>query len=105
MLYLARFDNGCLVAICEGGTSRIGGVCLSLKTGVRPTTSSIIPSKYGSVACFVLCEALATLTNGIGILSLSVTRELDSDAVKTLLGELKNLVAGEKRSSGNSSQS
>jgi len=91
-LRLLSLMNGCFLVVSEGVEERVGAVIVSLKLerGVKSTT--IIPPRYGKVFSTILAEMVANLSQGMTILSLYLTCELDTETGRGLLREVKDFL-------------
>ena len=90
LVNMLKFDNGRFVSINEGG-NRLGAMTVSLATGPTPITSSVIPAKSESLFLKLVAERLSSSFKGIGIVTISISKELDSNSAKTLMGEIEEL--------------
>ena len=84
--------NGRFVTVSEGTKSRIGGLVLSLRTGERMNTSTLIPAKFGGIFPSMIAELVAARTNGIAIVSLYVASDLPTSAMRQLLRAVEQLL-------------
>ncbi|MEM1524634.1 MAG: hypothetical protein QW618_00685 [Nitrososphaerales archaeon] len=91
-IQLLMFTNGCFLSISEGDVSKLGSMIIALKIGDRVESTVLIPSRYGGVFLNMLCELIANIINGIAIVSYYASKDLDSDSMRTLLLEIKNLI-------------
>ena len=84
LVQMLKFDNGNFVSVTEG-SKKIGAMVASIGTGPAPTTGT------ESLFLKLTAERLSTITKGISIVTISVSKELDSNSAKTLVGEIMEL--------------
>jgi hypothetical protein len=70
----------------------MGAITVSIKTGERATSSSLIPESKGSIFAGMIGELLADKLHGIAVVSLYLREELDTDSMKTLINEVRKLL-------------
>ena len=89
-----RMHNGCFASISEDSAPRMGGITLTIKSE-RGTvsSSSLIPERKGSLFASMVGELLAEKLGGIAVVSLYLREEIDTDSMKTLINEVRKLVA------------
>lgn len=92
VLQALALANGRFVTVSEGSKSRIGGLVLSLRTGDRANTSTLIPEKFGGIFPSMIAELVAARTNGIAIVSLYLASGLPNAAMRQLLREIETLL-------------
>lgn len=90
LVQMLKFDNGNFVSVTEG-SKKIGAMVASIGTGPAPTTATVIPSRTESLFLKLTAEKLSTITKGISIVTISVSKDLDSNSAKTLVGEIMEL--------------
>ncbi len=89
---LVQFANGCFANISEDQNGKMGAITVSIKTGERATSSSLIPESKGSIFAGMIGELLADKLHGIAVVSLYLREELDTDSMKTLINEVRKLL-------------
>lgn len=89
---LLIFVNGCFANISEDQGGKMGAISVSIKTGERATSTSLIPESKGSIFARMIGELLADKLHGIAIISLYLREELDTDSMKTLINEIRKLL-------------
>lgn len=89
---LLQFSNGCFASISEDQNPRIGAITVSTSSGEGATSSSLIPESKGSIFARMIGELLANKFHGIAIVSLYIREELDTDSMKTLINEVRNVL-------------
>ncbi len=89
---LLQFSNGCFASISEDQNPRIGAITVSTSSGESATSSSLIPESKGSIFARMIGELLANKFHGIAIVSLYIREELDTDSMKTLINEVRNVL-------------
>jgi len=87
-----RFINGLFVSIWEGYEQKIGGLSLAVKIIEQVNSSTIIPVKYGDTFGLMLAETVASESNGIVLISLFVSSELDNSIFQEIQKELFNIL-------------
>ena len=86
-------SNGCFASISEDKTPRMGAITVAVKTDERSTSSSLIPESKGGIFAGMVGEMLAEKLRGIAVVSLYLREELDSVSMKTLINEIRKLLA------------
>ena len=89
---LLQFTNGCFANISEDQNGKMGAITVSIKTGERATSSSLIPESKGSIFAGMIGELLADKLHGIAVVSLYLREELDPESMKTLINEVRKLL-------------
>jgi hypothetical protein len=87
------FQNGCFIAISEGVNQRIGAVTVSISASNKVSTAKIIPSKNDSMFVNTVAEKVASMINGICILSIHSSESLELEDMKAIMGEIMNTVS------------
>ncbi len=97
-LDILLMSNGCFLNISEGESPRIGAITLSVKsmTG-RPTSSSLIPERRGSMLAEMVGELLAEKLNGIAVTSLYLKADISADIMKILISKVKELLEADRK--------
>ena len=90
-LQILKFENGCFVSVTEGN-SKLGSMVVSLTTGQKPITTTVIPSKSESLFLKLIAERISTSMHGIAIVSTSIQKELDPDTAKVLMTEIIEII-------------
>ena len=90
-LRVSRFENGCFAAVTEGG-NRLGSLTVSLYNRSTPVTAEVIPAKSKSLFARLAAERLATRTDGVAILSVSVGGEVTAAAAREIMTGLDGMV-------------
>ncbi len=86
--------NGCFASLSEDNAPRMGGITLTVKSERGgASSSSLIPERKGSLFASMVGELLAEKLGGIAVVSLYLREEIDSDTMKTLINEVRKLVA------------
>ncbi|MDG6906141.1 MAG: hypothetical protein JRN20_10195 [Nitrososphaerota archaeon] len=89
---LLIFVNGCFANISEDQSGKMGAISVSIKTGERATSTSLIPESKGNIFARMVGELLADKLRGIAIISLYLREELDAESMKTLINEMRKLL-------------
>lgn len=88
---ILKFDNGYFVSVSEG-SKKLGSMVVSLSTGPTPVTTTIIPAKNESLFLKLTAERISSSMKGIVIVSAFLNKELDSNAAKTLMAEIMEVI-------------
>ena len=91
LVQIVPFDNGNFISITEG-KEKIGTLVVSIGSGGRTSTATVIPSKSETTFLKMVSERVATTINGICIFSLSVQKELELDSMKVLMNEVMEII-------------
>lgn len=91
MVQLLSFNNGNFISITEG-KEKIGAMVVSIGSGTRTTTATVIPSKSDSFFLKMVSERVASITNGICIVSLNIQKELGLETMKVVMNEIMEIV-------------
>ena len=85
------FQNGCFISVSES-LNRIGSISVSISATNKVNTAKVIPSKFNSMFVSTISERIASMINGICLLSLHSLKQLEFDDMKAIMGEIMNLV-------------
>ncbi|MGQ0638117.1 MAG: hypothetical protein ACT4N1_01970 [Nitrososphaerota archaeon] len=91
LVQLVPFDNGNFISITEG-KEKIGAMVVSIGSGTRISTATVIPSKSESLFLKMVSERIASISNGICVVSLNTQKELGLETMKTLMNEIMEIV-------------
>ena len=91
LVQLVPFDNGNFISITEG-KEKIGAIVVSIGSGTRTSTATVIPSKSESLFLKMVSERIASISNGICVVSLNTQKELGLETMKTLMNEIMEIV-------------
>ncbi len=91
MVQIVPFDNGNFISITEG-KEKIGAMVVSIGSGPRTSTATVIPSKSESLFLKMVSERIASISNGICVVSLNTQKELGLEAMKVLMNEIVEIV-------------
>lgn len=97
------FVNGRFIAISEG-PDRIGSICVSIKSYNKVNTAKVIPSKSDSMFISTLSERISSMINGISVISLHSSKQLNLDDMTAIIEELMNLIKMEGNESDNQNE-
>jgi hypothetical protein len=92
-LKCVSFENGLFIIVAEG-SDRIGSLTVSISSSNKSNTATVIPSKYHSVFINAISERVSSMINGICIVSLYSMNQLNLEDMKTIMGEIINIVEG-----------
>jgi len=91
LVQVLPFDNGNFISITEG-KEKIGTLVVSIGSGGRTSSATVIPSKSETIFLKMVSERVASMVNGICILSLSIQQELELDSMKVLMNEVMEII-------------
>jgi len=91
LIQLVPFDNGNFISITEG-KEKIGAMVVSICSGTRTSTATVIPSKSESLFLKMVSERIASISNGICVVSLNTQKELGLETMKTIMNEIMEIV-------------
>jgi hypothetical protein len=97
IVFILRTKNGCFISISEGKEHKIGALNVSVFNGVSVSTSRVIPSKYNGVFLDLLSQRIASLVNGICIISFNVNSLLDDVCMRYILEDIINGLREERK--------
>lgn len=88
-IFILKAINGCFISISEGNAHRLGALNVSL-TGSMGTTSTarVIPSKHDSIFLDMLSQRIASMLNGICIISMSINTPLTTTVMKSIMNNI-----------------
>lgn len=92
-LKCVSFENGLLILVAEG-SDRIGSLTVSISSSNKSNTATVIPSKYHSVFINTISEKVASMINGICIVSFYSVNQLNLEDMKAIMGEIMSIVRG-----------
>ncbi len=87
-IFILKASNGCFVSISEGITHRLGALSVSVVGSVGASTARVIPSKYDSIFLDMLSQRIASMLNGICIISMSINAPLDAAVMKSIMNNI-----------------
>ena len=100
LIKFLSFQNGCFISLAEG-SNRIGSISVSISSSNKVNTAKVIPSKFDSMFVSTISERVSRMINGICIVSLHSTKQLQLGDMKAIMDEIMNLVKEEyNRSEG-----
>ncbi|MDQ4022381.1 MAG: hypothetical protein M3224_01485 [Thermoproteota archaeon] len=91
LIKFLSFQNGCFISVSES-LNRIGSISVSISATNKVNTAKDIPSKFNSMFVSTISERIASMINGICLLSLHSIKQLEFDDMKAIMGEIMNLV-------------
>ena len=91
LIKFLSFQNGCFISVSES-LNRIGSISVSISTSNKINTAKVIPSKFNSMFVSTISERIASMINGICLISLHSLKQLEFDDMKAIMGEIMNLV-------------
>jgi phage-related tail protein len=93
------FENGCFISVSES-LNRIGSISVSISTSNKVNTAKVIPSKFNSMFVNTISERVASMINGICLISLHSLTQLEFEDMKAIMGEIMNLVEDRHNENG-----
>ena len=93
-LQIQKFENGFFISVTEG-SNKIGSMVISLATGPRPVTTTIIPSRTESLFLKLVSEQISTKMRGIALVSAFIQKELSPSTAKGLMTEIMGMIENE----------
>jgi hypothetical protein len=94
LLRFLSFQNGCFISLSEG-SDRIGSLYVSISSSNKVNTAKVIPSKFDSIFVSTISEKVSSMVNGVCIVSLHSTKQLQLCDMKAIMEEIMNLVKNE----------
>jgi len=91
LVQLIPFDNGNFISITEG-KEKIGAMIVSIGSGTRTSTATVIPSKSDSFFLKMVSERVASTVNGICVASINIQKELGLETMKVVMNEIMEIV-------------
>lgn len=91
LVQIIPFDNGNFISITEG-KEKIGAMVVSICSGSRTSTVTIIPAKSESLFLKMISERIASIINGICIVSINTQKELRLEDMKVIMNEIIGIV-------------
>lgn len=91
LVQIVPFDNGNFISITEG-KEKIGAMVVSIGSGTRTSTATVIPSKSDSFFLKMVSERVASTMNGICVASLNMQKDLGLETMKVLMNEIMEIV-------------
>ena len=91
LVQVVPFENGNFISITEG-KEKIGAMMVSIGSGARTSTATVIPSKSDSFFLKMVSERVASSINGICVASLNIQKEFGLETMKALMNEIMEIV-------------
>ena len=91
LIKFLSFQNDCFISVSES-LNRIGSIAVSISATNKVNTAKVIPSKFNSMFVSTISERIASMINGICLISLHSLKQLEYDDMKAIMGEIMNLV-------------
>ena len=91
MIQVLRFENGNFVSITEGN-EKIGSMVVSLATGPRPVTTTVIPAKTESLFIKLAAEKISSTVQGIAAVTVNVQSEIDINSAKAIMSQITEMI-------------
>lgn len=93
------YVNGCFLSISEGDR-RLGAITVAISSQNNTTSAKVIPSKNDPLFVNTIAEKVASMINGICIVSFYAKTQLKLEDMKAIMGEVMNTVEAEKKNDG-----
>jgi hypothetical protein len=94
LIKFLSFQNGCFISLAEG-SNRIGSISVSISSSNKVNTAKVIPSKFDSMFVSTISERVSRMINGICMVSLHSTKQLQLVDMKAIMDEIMSLVKEE----------
>lgn len=91
LVQVVPFYNGNFISITEG-KEKIGAMVVSIGSGPRTSTVTVIPSKSESLFLKMVSERIASAINGICIVSINTQKDLELEAMKIIMNDIMEIV-------------
>lgn len=89
------YGNGCFLAIFEG-ERKLGAISVAISSQNNTTAAKVIPSKNDPLFVNTIAEKVASMTNGICMVSFYSKTQLKLEDMKAIMGEVMNTVGAQK---------
>jgi hypothetical protein len=99
LIKFLSFQNGCFISVSES-LNRIGSISVSISASNKVNTAKVIPSKFNPMFVSTISESVASMINGICLISLHSLTQLGFDDMKAIMGEIMNLVEDRHNENG-----
>lgn len=99
LLNILFFQNGCFITISEGEL-RVGAVSVAISSSNKANTAKIIPSKHDPIFVNTVVERVASMINGICLVSLHTKVPLQLEDMKAIMGEVMNMIEDRDKGHG-----
>jgi len=99
LIKFLSFQNGCFISVSES-LNRIGSISVSISASNKVNTAKVIPSKFNPMFVSTISERVASMINGICLVSLHSLTQLGFDDMKAIMGEITNLVEDRRNENG-----
>ena len=99
LIKFLSFQNGCFISVSES-LNRIGSISVSISATNKVNTAKVIPSKFNSMFVSTISERVASMINGICLISLHSLTQLEFEDMKAIMGEIMNLVEDRHNENG-----
>ncbi len=88
------FENGLLVVVAEG-SNKIGSLTVSISSSNKSNTATVIPNRHHSVFVNMITERVASMINGICIVSFYSINQLNLEDMKAIMDDIMKVVKRE----------
>jgi hypothetical protein len=99
LIKFLSFQNGCFISVSES-LNRIGSISVSISASNKVNTAKVIPSKFNPMFVSTISERVASMINGICLISLHSLTQLEFEDMKAIMGEIMNLVEDRHNENG-----
>lgn len=90
-LQILKFENGYFVSVTEGN-EKLGSMVVSMGTGPKPITTTVIPARNESLFLQLTAERISTKMSGIAIVSCFIQNEMKTDTAKAIMSEIMEMI-------------
>ena len=87
LVQILNFQNGSFISVTEGN-EKIGGMIISINSGPVPTSTNIIPAKSESLFLKLISEKIASIKQGICVITGYFEKPLDIETTKQLMNTI-----------------
>ena len=91
-LFILKYSNGYFVSLAQGNEPNLGSMSLSLKKLNLVNTTIITPSRFSPMIPQLISELASDLSDGIGISSVYLKKDLKTETAITLLKTIKSYI-------------
>ena len=91
LVQVLKMENGNFVSVTEDN-EKIGSMVVSLGTGPKPVTTTVIPSKTESLFIKLTAEKISSTIRGIAIVSVNVKDQINTESAKAIMNEITEMI-------------
>lgn len=90
-LQILKFENGYFVSVTEGN-EKLGSMVVSMATGPKPITTTVIPARNESLFLQLTAERISSKMKGIALVSCFIQQELSPNTAKSIMTEIMEMI-------------